>query len=105
MPLTIDRLGRQLQMGASLIPLSGLEFALYYFVARKRQQAACMSNCPGCMTCTVGTADFLNQEVIDALERIAAEIGLRDPRLQELRWRRRHLATWATDAQTFPEIR
>lgn len=40
-PLTIDRLRRQLSIGKAHIPLSGLEFALYSLVARKRTQAMC----------------------------------------------------------------
>lgn len=92
LPLTIDRLGRQLQIGGSLIPLSGLEFALYYFVARKRQRATCAAACPGCMACTVGTADFLDPRTISTLESVAAEVGIRDPRLQQLRW-------WAAEGE------
>jgi CRISPR-associated protein (TIGR02584 family) len=92
LPLTIDRLGRQLRVGASLIRLSGLEFALYCLVARKRQQAPCAPDCPGCIVCTVKTSDFLDSSTTSALEGIAAEIGVRDPRLQQLRW-------WAAEGE------
>jgi CRISPR-associated protein (TIGR02584 family) len=86
LPLTIDRLGRQLRVGTSLIRLSGLEFALYCLVARRRREASCAPDCPGCMACTVGAADFLNPKTISALESITVEVGVRDPRLRELRW-------------------
>lgn len=92
LPLTIDRLGRQLRVGTSLIQLSGLEFALYCLVARTRQQASCGLDCPGCKLCTVGTADFLDQGTISTLEGIAAEVGARDPRLQQLHW-------WAAEGE------
>lgn len=91
-PLLVDRLGKQLRVGASRIQLSGLEFSLYYFLARKRQQASCSADCPGCGLCTVGADDFLDSTTIAALENIAAEIGGRDPRLQQLRW-------WAKEGQ------
>jgi CRISPR-associated protein (TIGR02584 family) len=86
LPLTVDRVGRQLRVGESLIELSGLEFVIYYLVARRRQQAPCAPVCLGCEACTVGTADFLNPDTIRALEEIAAEVGVRDPRLRELSW-------------------
>jgi len=86
LPLMIDRMGRQLRVGKSLIPLSGLEFAFYCLVARKRQQASCSSDCPGCATCTVRAADFLDSGMISILEGIATETGIRDPRLQQLHW-------------------
>ena len=37
----------------------------------------------------MSTADFLRPETVQALEALAAEMGVRDPRLQQLRW-------WAT---------
>ena len=86
LPLTIDRLGRQLRVGEAVIWLSGLEFALYCLVARRRQEASCAQECPGCSACTVGAANFLDPSTISALEGIAAEVGDRDPRLQQLRW-------------------
>jgi CRISPR-associated protein (TIGR02584 family) len=86
LPLTIDRLGRQLCVGTARIPLSGLEFALYSLVAYKRQRASCKSDCPGCEECTVKAADFLDPETIGAMEGIAAQVGVRDPRLRELHW-------------------
>jgi hypothetical protein len=85
-PLTLDRVRRQLWVGASHIPLSGLEFALYMLVAEKRIQAACMRACPGCAECTVQVGDFLDLNMIARLEQIAAEGGARDPRLRQLRW-------------------
>ncbi len=86
LPLRINRLGRHLGIGTACIPLSGLEFALYSFVAHKRQQASCESDCPGCEECTVQAADFLDPETIGAMERIATQVGVRDPRLRELHW-------------------
>jgi CRISPR-associated protein (TIGR02584 family) len=86
LPLTIDRIGRQLRVGKSLISLSGLEFAFYYLVAHKRRQASCPSDCPGCTICTVRAADFLDSGTISSLENIATEVGIRDPRLQQLQW-------------------
>lgn len=85
-PLMIDQLRRQLCVGDTSIPLSGLEFALYSLVARKRTQAMCALGCSGCEACTVQTADFLNLDTITRLERIATDSGVRDPRLRELRW-------------------
>lgn len=86
LPLTIDRLGRQLKVGDTVIRLSGLEFALYCLTARTRLQAACASSCSGCRLCTLGAVDFLHPQTIAAVEAIAAELGIRDRRLQELRW-------------------
>lgn len=86
LPLTVERMGRYLRVGSARIPLSGLEFALYVLVARKRCQASCVPTCPGCPLCTVGTADFLDPTTLTALETIAAELGVRDPRLRELGW-------------------
>jgi CRISPR-associated protein (TIGR02584 family) len=85
-PLVVDRMSKQLHVGASHIRLSGLEFSLYYFIARKRQRASCNPDCPGCRLCTVGADDFLDPASIAALESIVTEIGVRDPRLRELRW-------------------
>ena len=86
LPVTVDRVGRQLQIGDARIRLSGLEFALYVYIARKRCQAACPPDCCGCPGCTVATADFLNATVIHSIESIATEVGVRDMRLQQLRW-------------------
>jgi CRISPR-associated protein (TIGR02584 family) len=86
LPLTIDRLGRRLRVGEVSIPLSGLEFALYSLVARKKLQASCTPDCAGCQDCTVKAADFLDSHTVSALEDIASEVGMRDPRLQQLRW-------------------
>jgi len=91
-PLTIDRVGRCIHTGAVSILLSGLEFALFSLIASKRQQASCVADCLGCVTCTVGVADFLDPATIADLEKIAREIGGRDPRLQQLRW-------WTKDEQ------
>lgn len=85
-PLVIDPVGRRLQIGATRVPLSGLEFALYAFVAHRRRQAPCGSDCPGCAACTIETADFLRPETVRILGAIATEVGVRDPRLQQLRW-------------------
>ncbi len=92
LPLTINRLSRQLQIGEAYIRLSGLEFALYVYIARKRCQASCPQDCSGCEACTVGTADFLNAKIIHTIESIATEVGVRDPRLQQLRW-------WAAEGE------
>jgi CRISPR-associated protein (TIGR02584 family) len=86
LPVTIDRLGRQLQIGEARIRLSGLEFAPYVYIARKRCQAACPQDCGGCQACTVATADFLDAHIISTLEHIATEVGVRDPRLHQLHW-------------------
>jgi hypothetical protein len=91
-PLTIDRSRRQLCVGDTSIPLSGLEFALYAFVARKRIQSACTRDCAGCEACTVQAADFLDLGTMTKIERIATDSGVRDPRLHELRW-------WATEGE------
>jgi len=85
-PLTIDGLRRQLRVGEACVPLSGLEFALYVLVARKKTNAACAPDCPGCSACTVQRADFLDLATIATLEEIAAAGGARDPRLRQLRW-------------------
>lgn len=92
LPVTIDRLGRQLQIGEACIQLSGLEFALYLYIARKRCQAACAQDCGGCQACTVATTDFLDATIISTLENIATEVGVRDPRLRQLRW-------WAAEGE------
>lgn len=91
-PLTIDRVTRCLHMREVSVPLSGLEFALFSLIAAKRQQASCVTDCPGCTTCTVGTTDFLDPSTITDLENIARETGGRDPRLQQLQW-------WTKDEQ------
>ena len=85
-PLMLDRMRRQLCVGEGRIALSGLEFALYVFVAEKRTQSACALTCPGCAECTVQVRDFLDLNTIARLEQIAAEGGARDPRLRQLRW-------------------
>jgi CRISPR-associated protein (TIGR02584 family) len=85
-PLTLDHMRRQLCIGETYIPLSGLEFALYVLVAEKKIQAPCASACPGCEACTVQIGDFLDLKTIARLEQIAAEGGARDPRLRQLRW-------------------
>ncbi|MCS6927347.1 MAG: CRISPR-associated ring nuclease Csm6 [Candidatus Binatia bacterium] len=85
-PVVIDPVKRRLQIGGTDVLLSGLEFALYVMVAHRKQQAACASDCRGCEACTIEAADFLKLETVHSLEAIAAEIGVRDPRLQELRW-------------------
>ncbi|MGE0826956.1 MAG: CRISPR-associated ring nuclease Csm6 [Candidatus Binatia bacterium] len=85
-PLTIDQTRRQLCIGQACVPLTGLEFALYSFTARKKLQAQCAPDCAGCEECTVQAADFLSLDTIATLEAIAADGGTRDPRLQQLRW-------------------
>ena len=85
-PLTIDLLRRQLCIGTTAIPLSGLEFALYTFIASKKMQSSCTRECAGCEACTVQAADFLTLDTITRLERIATECGVRDPRLRQLQW-------------------
>ncbi len=85
-PLTLDRVRRQLCVGEACIPLSGLEFALYLLVAKKRTQAPCAPACPGCEACTVQSGDFLELKTIARLEQIATEGGARDPRLRQLQW-------------------
>jgi CRISPR-associated protein (TIGR02584 family) len=85
-PLTLDRMGRRLRIGASSIPLSGLEFALYTLIARKRRQATCANDCAGCPLCTMETADFVKPTTIKMLEELAVEVGERDPRLRQLHW-------------------
>jgi CRISPR-associated protein (TIGR02584 family) len=91
-PLTINRVRRCLETGEAVVPLSGLEFALFSLIASKRRHSSCAPDCSGCISCTVGVNDFLDPATITALEGIAAESGGRDPRLQQLRW-------WAKEGQ------
>ncbi len=86
LPLRVDPLSRRLQVGEASILLSGLEFVLYLFVVQKRKEASCPPSCSGCEACTVRADDFLKPETIQALEGLAARIGLRDPRLRDLGW-------------------
>lgn len=100
LPVRVERLGRQLRVGSTLIRLSGLEFVLYWFVARRRQGGACEPECAGCAACTVGTADFCEPQTIEVLTALATETGIRDPRLHELQW-------WANEgsgAQRFLQV-
>ena len=85
-PITIDQMKRQLCIGGKNVLLSGLEFALYSFLAEKKLRASCALDCPGCEECTVQTADFLKPDTIATLERLAATGGARDPRLRQLGW-------------------
>ncbi|MFQ5851042.1 MAG: CRISPR-associated ring nuclease Csm6 [Candidatus Binatia bacterium] len=85
-PLRIDPASRSLRVGDITVRLSGLELAVYLFVARKKKAASCLSTCPGCSACGLQTADFIQPETIQELEDIAEGAGLRDRRLQQLSW-------------------
>jgi CRISPR-associated protein (TIGR02584 family) len=85
-PLIIDLRGRRLRIERNEVLLSGLEFALYVLVAHRKQRAPCASDCHGCAACTIAAADFLRPETVRLLGDIAAEVGVRDPRLQQLQW-------------------
>lgn len=52
-PLFLERLGRQLRVGASVVKLAGLEFTLYCFIVRRKLHASCAVDCAGCDECNV----------------------------------------------------
>ncbi|MBI1928964.1 TIGR02584 family CRISPR-associated protein [Candidatus Poribacteria bacterium] len=87
-PVVIDRLSRSLQIGETVIKPTPLEFALYLFFARKHLDGCARENCPGCETCSVAGIDILDNMLLQPLQGIMSEIGMRDPRSELRGWER-----------------